>query len=308
MRGAGIAPKDIKKHFTFKLPAYPLQLRGPSHWENNTKVKGKRLRFDRTPHTDKLANQVMDLNAVMSQFVLSGTNFQGFYRIFNDARDPKSYEWNRGGRLYSGEGGYQGLPKDKRLGLKINGSPVAEIDIKASHLTILYGLAGLEMPKGDPYKISGLPREFVKSWFMSLFGAQKMPVRWPKVANENFRALFPHAKKSKTLEKTYPIAEATKKITKRHGPALDYFFREGLSSLRLQFIESEIILSAMSGLRYFSQPIPSYPVFDSLIVRKKDVPVAKQCIEFAFRAKAQILPQLDVRPKVRRSRTLLDRL
>jgi len=41
-----------------------------------------------------------------------------------------------GGRLYSHAGSYQSLSQEKRLKLKIDGEPVTEIDIKASHLSL----------------------------------------------------------------------------------------------------------------------------------------------------------------------------
>jgi hypothetical protein len=45
--------------------------------------------------------------------------------------------WKKGGRLYSsGEHCYQRLSETERLKMTIKGEPVAEIDIKASFLTI----------------------------------------------------------------------------------------------------------------------------------------------------------------------------
>src|SRR5262249_10246503 len=60
--------------------------------------------------------------------------------------------WKKGGCLYSnGENCYQRLSEAERVKMTINGEPVAEIDIKASFLTIYQAL--LKQPlrgTGDP--------------------------------------------------------------------------------------------------------------------------------------------------------------
>ncbi len=42
--------------------------------------------------------------------------------------------------------------------------PAVEIDISASHLSIMHALMGLPLPKGDPYVVPGFDRSTVKAW------------------------------------------------------------------------------------------------------------------------------------------------
>jgi hypothetical protein len=67
--------------------------------------------------------------------------------------------------------------------MTINGEPVAEIDIRASYLTIFLSLRGVQLPTGDPYELPGLGpehRNAVKAWIVATFGNSRPIVRWPK--------------------------------------------------------------------------------------------------------------------------------
>jgi hypothetical protein len=91
-----------------------------------------------TPHTEHLEANVRELNSFLDAFKYEGGRHHGYTRIFNRG-DAEDFDWNKGGRLYGqGEKTYQQLPEEKRLEMTINGEPVAEIDIKASHLTIYH--------------------------------------------------------------------------------------------------------------------------------------------------------------------------
>ena len=41
----------------------------------------------------------------------------------------------------------------ERLKMTINSEPVAEVDIRASYLTIFLSLHGIQLPDGDPYEL-----------------------------------------------------------------------------------------------------------------------------------------------------------
>jgi hypothetical protein len=64
------------------------------------------------------------------------------------------------------EDSYQTLKKPQRLQMTLDGEPVAEIDIRASYLTLLHGLRRIpfDPAERDPYKIDHLPRAVVKTW------------------------------------------------------------------------------------------------------------------------------------------------
>ena len=79
------------------------------------------------------------------------------------------------------------MGSDKRLKMTINDEPVAEIDIRASYLTIFLSLHGIQLPEGDPYDLPGLGpehRNAVKQWFVATFGNSKPIVKWPKRMRE----------------------------------------------------------------------------------------------------------------------------
>jgi hypothetical protein len=67
------------------------------------------------------------------------------YRVFNGG-------WNLGGRLYGPF--FQGLPKERRAQLRINGAPVVEHDYSQLHARLLYAEFGLEV-EGDAYTVPG---------------------------------------------------------------------------------------------------------------------------------------------------------
>jgi hypothetical protein len=91
-----------------------------------------------------------------------------------------------GGRLFGGF--WQCLKEAERLnGILINGEEVAEIDYGQLAARILYGLAGVPVPKGDLYEIPGLTRingqscrDGIKLLFNSLTFMEHEPTRKPK--------------------------------------------------------------------------------------------------------------------------------
>jgi hypothetical protein len=201
----GVAVVDASAHFIMELPRHPLQLRArATRTEYGEKVKGKVIRFDPTPETEKLENQVRSLNEFFDQFELRGGTHRGFIRIFNNGND-QDFDWNKGGRLYrQGDDTYQQLPKEDRLRMTINGEPVCEIDIRASYLTIYQGWNGEQLDLDqDPYDLPGLgpeAREVVKRWFVATFGSDGHLTRWPSDFVSDYRD-----QTGRKLGKDYPL-------------------------------------------------------------------------------------------------------
>jgi hypothetical protein len=72
------------------------------------------------------------------------------------------------------------MPEHKRLEMKINGEPVAEIDIKASHLTIYHAMVGEPLDGlSDPYARVGIARDVAKQWCITTFGNSAPKTKWP---------------------------------------------------------------------------------------------------------------------------------
>ena len=66
-----------------------------------------------------------------------GGEHYGYIRVFNNILGTRVV-----GSIVIAEDNYQQLPEPERLKMTINGEPVAEIDIKASQLTIYHAMVG----------------------------------------------------------------------------------------------------------------------------------------------------------------------
>jgi len=177
----GITAENIRDHFSQGLPTHPIIRKAAAKRPcYGRKIPGRRMSYESTEQTRKLEQRVRKLDEFISNHKIEGGLHFGFHRIFNEG-DVPGFDWNRGGRLYSvGDSSYQLLDKRSRLRMTIDDEPVAELDIRASYLTILYGLYGRseELP-ADPYEIPDLPREVVKKWLVATFGRDCHIKKWP---------------------------------------------------------------------------------------------------------------------------------
>ena len=172
--------------------------------------------------------------------------------------------------------------------MQIDGEAVIEIDINASYLTILHGLKDIPLPqREDIYDIGGLPRMVVKTWFTITFGVQKFHRSWPPAALKKLRETCP----AYTAKMTAP---AVQKVVLEHFPIMRDWPKAGVRWSQLMFIESEIVIGTMLELME-TYNAPSFPVHDSLIVRKSDQDLAMKVLTKQFKAKAGIMPRLKVK-------------
>ena len=101
-----------------------------------------------------------DLNCFLDDFALTtrkgGCVFFGLHRIFSLPLDHpvdrlQGYRWARHGRVYGrGVDCYQSMKGRDRRKLLINGETVAELDIRASWPTLIYGLLRHDLDDFDP--------------------------------------------------------------------------------------------------------------------------------------------------------------
>jgi hypothetical protein len=185
----GVEPTKALDHFEFEydLPKEPVQLRARKvgSFYSNTKPTGRPMEFAKTLMVELLEGTVRELNEFFAKQTLRGGSHEGYVRIFHNGDDP-GFRWNLGGRLYSQHfsESYQVLPANKRAAMTINGEPVAEIDIRASYLTIFLSLHGIQLDtEQDPYSLEGLgpcDRSAVKAWMVGTFGNTKPMRKWPQ--------------------------------------------------------------------------------------------------------------------------------
>lgn len=92
--------------------------------------------------------------------------------------------------------------------LRMNGERVAEIDLQASHLSMLSGLAGcpLDPEHGDPYDVPGVPRAIAKRWIVATLGKGSPLRRAPRGAGAIF-AGFDMAALRRAILARHPVLE-----------------------------------------------------------------------------------------------------
>ena len=214
------------------------------------------MSYEKTEHTRKLEERVRKFDEFISNHKIDGGMHLGFHRIFNEG-DVPGFDWNRGGRLYSvGESSYQLLDKQTRLRMTIDDEAVAELDIRASYLTILYGLCGRsgELP-ADPYAIPDLPREVVKKWLVATLGRNQHIKRWPTDLIADYEE-----ETGENLRK-YPVRIVRERVLEQL-PLLRQWGELEVGWGTLMYIESEAIIRTMEEL--MDEGIVSLPVHDSL--------------------------------------------
>ena len=122
----------------------------------------------------RLSNQVSRFNEWVAEHDVRGCLPPRFTRVFTGS-------WMLGGRWYAEgrEGVYQRMSEAERLAIAINGEPVAEADVRASHLSIMHGLLGRALPDlEDFYQFPGVPRAVIKAWITATLGKGSPVVRW----------------------------------------------------------------------------------------------------------------------------------
>lgn len=298
--GRGITPENVYAHFHQALPEKPLVLRAASRREQKDKARGKRMAFRETPQTSALVDDLERLNAFLDGFEIGGGRHRGYTRIFNNG-DVEGYGWDQGGRLYSiCDRSYQSMSGRERACMTIGGEAVAEIDVRASYLTILHGRTGKPFDvTQDAYDLEGLipmplgkdlTRWAVKKWAVVILGHESHRTRWPNEAVEEFMDLT-----GKALGEAYPIQEIRRAMELKH-PIFKDWGALGLSWGDLMFHESEAMLGAMLELMD-GHGIPSLTVHDSLIARVSDVDAAQAVLKASYKKVCGLEPFLVVKSR-----------
>lgn len=313
----GIVPNEWDQHFeSLPMPSSvpnPIILRTDSPFvdggmKGKVKKRSENMKVDPAdPFVIKEVKRINEINAYLSkQDIKPVHQVQGFQRIFSNGNIP-GFNWDAGGRLYAIGGGYQQDSSADRLKMTINGEAVAEIDIRASHLTILHALKKVPMPNGDPYDRPGIPRFVVKSWVAMALGHDKLPGnKWSDTAksayakkvcdfrkeNEKQGELCRTVCKGKCLQEKYPMSKI--------GPEIAKFFpilADWSTSLwrwsDFQFMESQAIIETVHTLAT-AHGIPALPVHDSIIVPVSKAELAKAVLSDAFATCVGITPELKI--------------
>jgi len=287
LRACGIEPGTARAHFATSTPSDLLVVRAMKPKPGQGRCAPV-LSIQPTDATLAMSDAVAELNAFITPDRVTGGQHEGFYRVFN-AGDHPQFAWNLGGRVYArGEPSYQLLSEDARLRMRIDGEPVAEVDISGSHLTLLYGRHGIPFdPAHDPYDVPGIPRDVVKAWMVTTLGRNGFPSRWP---SEHAKTLN-QVEEGTTLR--YPVKLITSAILQHH-PVLARWPNRDEGYLRLMFLEAEIIIGTMLRLKR-GHGIPSLPVHDSVLVSHQHRNIAASVLSEEFAKRAGTTPKLKIK-------------
>lgn len=296
--------QSAHKHFAFQyeLPKWPLQKRKAKTTNAYTRrqVRGPLMPIVHTTLSKKLEDDVRELNEFLSRQQIEGGKHQGYIRIFQNG-DEAGFKWNYGGRLYSQPPAtnYQQLSKRVRLRMTFNGEAVAEIDIRASYLTLFYGWYGEQLDlNSDPYRLPGLGaagRDAVKLWMVATFGSPKPISKWPTALLKEYE----EDHKKKLDRKRYSVKLVREKVLLRH-PLMARWGEPRKGRVRtwadLMYFESVVMVSTMVDLMR-DHGIPSLAVHDSLIVPQSAISIAARALKARFRSVTGMEAQLTVHPK-----------
>jgi hypothetical protein len=295
----GITLANALDHFDYGLPKKPLQKRAASTRNAGRKVQGRKMKFEHTDLSRKLEAEVWDLNEFLAkQEFGGGCVHRGYVRIFQNG-DAPHFDWDQGGRLYSqpANTNYQQQSGAKRLGMTINGSPVVEIDLRASYLTIFHAWHGVQLDLGkDPYVIPGLgaeARDIVKLWVAATFGNTTPLIKWPSDLLKDYEEAHGHPldRKRYTVAKLRDKIIAYHPILERWGQPIDGRVRTWAD---LMFAESEVIIGTMVALMKMQRAIPSLAVHDSLIVPQEHEAWTCQILSDCYRYHLRVRPLIKV--------------
>lgn len=300
--GAGLTPASLSTAFRYVASSRPPKAVPPVNlrpfsrqdWSDPARTPRRAGRLQVEPVVSledtaslSLAEDVSAQNALAVATKVTGCLPPRWHRVFLGS-------WQLHGRWYAtGSGPYWQMSSELRSEIRINRQPTLEIDVRASHLTLLHGLLGVPLPQGDLYGELDVPRHAVKQWVMETLGKGRPVERW--------------ARSTKTLPAASEDAAWVGSLVLQRLPCLrdpttvvpDDLVRQigqaprFLVSPYLMSVEADAMAAAMRELR--GQGILALPVHDSLIVQAVAEGPARQAIEMAYLAACGLRPVLSVK-------------
>lgn len=172
-----------------------------------------------------------------------------------------------------------------RLGMKINGVPVVEIDYSANHPRICYTKLGIDIGDFDPYGVTldgcdpKALREVAKFALLCLLNADN-----EKTA---ILALNKHIGSSQTIKKAkedgllpqrIPVRDVIQSVYERNEGISEFFFQESWGWLqRVESLMLEYVIDLMMQNDQFI-----IPIHDSILCREDQLDFAKKAMYDAY--------------------------
>jgi hypothetical protein len=290
----GIDTDNVCEHFAPEPPMHPVVLKDYAGGRGKKKIKGGRVKFKDTPESARIVQDVRELNQFLAGVKLTGGEHEGYIRVFHNR------SWKKGGRLYSvgGPHGYQQMPEKQRHKMTINSEPVAEIDIKASQLTIYHAMVGEPLEgSSDPYARAGIDRWTAKKWVVVSFGNGAPCRRWPAEALDDYEDhRQEHKQKTGVDLPNLPKASQVARTMLEAFPALKKLGHDLELWAHLQYREATAVIGTMLILMR-THNVRSLSMHDGLIVPKSKAELAKGILTREFRRVIGVAPMLTVEPE-----------
>lgn len=240
----------------------------------------------------RMEQDLLTINAANARVVFRGAGRNvALHRSFR-------HSLGFGGRFYGPA--HLGYSLAARCRITMDGEPAVEVDVKASQLTLLCGLArhGLgddrRLHRWDLYAVPGLDRELVKAWLVRTVGRGRADwTRWgddvpdavrqakvrPREVWEVMRPLYPFLADLPALVPADLLATLP---PEHHGWA---------AGQHIAAREAACIAGAMGYC--VANGVPVLPVHDALIVPASRVKVAKAALDGAYSALGRVMPRLE---------------
>lgn len=201
-------------------------------------------------------------------------------KVFNNS------SFDCGGRTYT-VGDVRVLDKSIRNKLTIDGQCTAEIDLKASHLSIIAELEGVTLGVGfDPYSITldgydrSALRDIAKISMLCLINCGSI-TQAKRAINYNLRGKLPLQawKREGRVPKVVSSTDIVGKLIKKNSYASKYIGKS--SGLTLQNIEAKILDGAVT---HFSRHrVPLLAIHDSVVINERYRGEAVEVLTGAFK-------------------------
>jgi hypothetical protein len=194
--------------------------------------------------------------------------------------EPHDKRFDRGGRLYHQGIFWQGLGRDLRQLIRIDGKPIAYLDFKSMFLRLAHIEAGLEPPQGDLYmRVAGIETPDHREGIKTVVNAMLFRDGELKQLPRDTKPLLPPALRSGRAVRAAVLAAF---------PGLSGVFEHG-RGFGLMFAESQILVAAL--LRLIDHGITALPVHDGMMVAVSRAEEAETLInETARKAFGFVLP------------------
>lgn len=243
------------------------------------------LKFKTTKETARTHNQLVRLSDYIAKASLEGVETDGVVVDTRKRRIVRSFldgSFQRGGRL-GGPAFWLNLPRKlRRTDLRIDGEPIAEVDVRAMMPSIAYALNGA-VPEGDPYTLEvdpEIPRGAVKISMMQLL--------WCHVSNRT--PLAPEARMATPSE--HKAKEVFQFIKDRNAPIAELLGRPDPIGAELMWHEGEIIIEAT--LRCFEEGFTALPLHDAFLTSCSAAGRAEEILGEAFKDRLGVSPTVKV--------------